>query len=116
VTVDSLNTLPKFLAAALIWACSPAPRVSAASAASASGTASAAARMSQAGPEQSELMTQVGQWAVVATLWPAPTADPIVTRGLVAERTMIGPILQEIMRPAPQSWLFVRYEYTRRRD
>jgi len=55
------------------------------------GGASAAARMSEAGPEQSELATQVGPWDVVATLWPAPGADPIVTQSLVAERTMIGP-------------------------
>jgi hypothetical protein len=69
--------------------------------------------MSEAGPEQSELATQVGRWDVVASLWPAPGAEPLVTRGLVAERTMIGPILQEIMRPAPASGVpdFQRLDY-----
>jgi hypothetical protein len=33
-------------------------------------------------------------------LWPAPGAQPIVSRGIIAERAMIGPILQEIMHRA----------------
>jgi hypothetical protein len=78
----------------LIVGCMPAHAASVLTPAPASN-ASAAARMSEAGPEQSELATQVGRWDVVASLWPAPGAEPIVTRGLVAERTMIGPILQE---------------------
>jgi hypothetical protein len=64
---------------------------------------SAAERMSRAGPEEKTLSQQSGAWDVVASLWPAPGAQPIVTRGLVAQRTMIGPILQEIMQPAPGS-------------
>jgi len=64
---------------------------------------SAAERMSQPGPEQEALSLQSGTWDVVATLWPAPGAQAVVTRGLIAQRTMIGPILQEIMRPAPGS-------------
>ena len=59
--------------------------------------------MSQPGPEETDLRTRTGTWDVVAKLWPAPGAQPIVTRGLIAERKMIGPILQEIMRPAPGS-------------
>ncbi|TIS98783.1 hypothetical protein [Mesorhizobium sp.] len=74
---------------------------------------SAAERMSQAGPEEEELKKQTGSWDVVASLWPAPGAEPIVARGLVAERTMIGPILQEIMRPAPDAQVpdFTRLDY-----
>lgn len=34
-------------------------------------------------------------------MWPAPDAEPIVANGLIAERIMIGPYLQEIMRPGP---------------
>jgi len=64
---------------------------------------SAAQRLLQPGPEQNEIQRQVGVWDVVATIWPAPGAKPIVTRGLIAERRMIGPYLQEIMRPAPGS-------------
>jgi hypothetical protein len=74
---------------------------------------SAAERMSAAGPQQKELERQTGSWDVVATLWPAPSAEAIVTRGLVAERKMIGSILQEIMQPAPTSGVpdFRRLDY-----
>lgn len=73
----------------------------------------AAQRMSKPGPEEEMLARQTGQWDVVASLWPAPGAEPIVARGLVAERTMIGPILQEIMKPAPGSSQpdFTRIDY-----
>jgi hypothetical protein len=64
---------------------------------------SAAERMSQPGPEETALHQQGGSWDVVASLWPAPEAQPIVTRGLIAERVMIGPYLQEIMKPSPGS-------------
>jgi hypothetical protein len=69
--------------------------------------------MSKPGPEQEQIARQVGTWDVVATMWPTPGADPIVTRGLVAERKMIGPILQEVMRPAPGSGIpeFQRIDY-----
>jgi hypothetical protein len=60
-------------------------------------------RMSEPGPEAKDLAGRVGLWDVVFTVWPAPGAEPVVTRGLVAERTMIGPFLQEVLRPAPGS-------------
>jgi hypothetical protein len=73
----------------------------------------AAQRMSVAGPLEQMLAKQTGTWDVVASLWPAPGAQPIVARGLVAERTMIGPILQEIMKPAPGGTTpdFTRIDY-----
>ncbi len=40
---------------------------------------------------------------MVFTLWPAPGAAPLVTTGLIAERAMVGPFLQEVMRPADGS-------------
>jgi len=58
--------------------------------------------MQQAGPRLG-LRSRTGTWEVVTTMWPKPGAAPVVTRGLVAERAMVGPILQEIMRPAPGS-------------
>ncbi len=64
---------------------------------------SAVERMSEAGPEARALAERVGTWDVEFTLWPAPDAPPSVTRGIVAERKMIGPFLQEEMRPAPGS-------------
>lgn len=74
---------------------------------------SAAAEMSRAGPEQQSLEKLTGEWDVVASLWPAPGAQPMVQRGLVAERKMIGPILQETMHPAAGSDVpdFTRIDY-----
>jgi hypothetical protein len=74
---------------------------------------SAAQRMARAGPEEKMLEGQTGKWDVVARLWPAPGAQPIVARGLVAERSMIGPVLQEIMKPAAGSQVpdFTRIDY-----
>lgn len=60
----------------------------------------AAERLLTPGPEEQQLGERAGTWNVVATMWPAPDAKPIVTNGLIAERTMIGSYLQEIMRPA----------------
>lgn len=73
----------------------------------------AAQRMAQPGLEEEALAKQAGTWDVVASLWPAPGAQPIVARGLVAERAMIGPILQEIMKPAAGSKTpdFTRIDY-----
>lgn len=65
------------------------------------------------GPETARLSRQVGRWDVVMTIRPAPDAAPIVAKGLVAERTMIGLYLQEIMKPAPGSGVpdFQRIDY-----
>jgi hypothetical protein len=59
--------------------------------------------MSQPGAEEKALAPLTGTWNVTATLWPSPGAAPIVTEGLIAQRVMIGPFLQEIMKPAPGS-------------
>jgi hypothetical protein len=69
--------------------------------------------MSQPGPEETALRDRTGAWDVVATLWAAPNAAPVVTRGLVADRVMIGPFLQETLRPAPGSGVadFRRLDY-----
>ena len=65
------------------------------------GMTTAAERLLVPGPEEQQLAGRAGTWTVTATMWPAPGAGPIVTGGLVAERTMIGLYLQETMRPAP---------------
>jgi hypothetical protein len=74
---------------------------------------SAAERMAEPGPAELGLRRDVGMWDVVTTMWPSAGGTPIVTRGLVAERTMVGPILQEIMRPAPGAHVpdFRRIDY-----
>jgi len=74
----------------------------------------AAQLMSQPRAEDEQLARLVGTWDVVATLWPAPGAQPVVTKGLVAERRMLGgTLLQEIMRPARASKVpdFWRIDY-----
>lgn len=63
----------------------------------------AAEVMNAPGPEATALAKDAGTWDVVATFWPERGADPIVTKNLMAERTMIGPFLQEIMHPKPGS-------------
>lgn len=37
------------------------------------------------------------------TMRPTMDAEPLVVTGLIAERTVIGPYLQEIMKPGPGS-------------
>lgn len=64
---------------------------------------SAAVRMSQAGAEEKGLSERTGAWDVVATIWPAPGAQPIVTRDLVAQRAMVGSFLQETLQPSQGS-------------
>jgi hypothetical protein len=66
-------------------------------------TPSPGERMLQPGPQAQQLAQQVGNWDVVMTLRPTASATPIVVTGLVAERTMIGLYLQEVMKPAPGS-------------
>jgi hypothetical protein len=61
----------------------------------------AAERMSEPGPEARELARRVGTWDVVSTLRLTPDAKPVVTRGIIAEREMIGLHLAEVMKPGP---------------
>jgi hypothetical protein len=70
-------------------------------------------RMLEPGPEARWLAGRVGTWDVVMRLQPAPDATPVVVRGLIAERTMIGLYLQEKMEPNPGSDVakFSRIEY-----
>lgn len=69
----------------------------------ADGATTAARRLSQPGPEDQQLAAETGVWNVVATLRLTPDAQPVVSGGLIAERTMIGNYQQEVMRPAPGS-------------
>jgi hypothetical protein len=74
---------------------------------------SAVERLLQPGPEAQALARRAGSWDVVMTIRPTPDAEPIETRGLVAERRMIGLYLNEVMRPAPGTALpdFQRIDY-----
>ena len=63
-------------------------------------TPSAAERMQASSPETDELIRRTGKWTVVSTVKLTPDATPIVTRGLIAERAMVGRYMQEVMHPA----------------
>ncbi len=56
-------------------------------------------RLNEPGSEAHFLEGRVGLWDVTETIWPARGATPIVSTGLVAERVMIGSLLQEFLRP-----------------
>jgi hypothetical protein len=67
------------------------------------GAASAAMlaneRLILPGSEAQALAERVGVWDATFTSWEKPGAPPVVTKGLVAEREMIGPMLQERLHP-----------------
>ena len=75
-----------------------APSQTASSAAS-PGEVSMKDRLNEPGPEARFLARRIGLWDVTETAWPAPGAAPVVSTGLVAERLMIGSLLQELIRP-----------------
>ena len=52
------------------------------------------------GPEARMLASRTGLWDLTESVWVTPGAKPVVTRGLVAERRMIGNTLQEFIRPS----------------
>lgn len=62
------------------------------------------------GPQNSQLAGHVGVWDVVETDWAAPGAAPKSKRG-VAERKMVGPFLQETLRPSLGSPTVWRMDY-----
>ena len=64
----------------------------------------ASVRLNELGPENQALAQRVGLWDVTETVWAAPGATPVSTTGLVAERRMMGSLLQEFLRlPHDQS-------------
>ncbi len=59
----------------------------------------AARRLMQLGPENEQIAGRAGLWDVTQTVWDAPGAAP-KSVALVAERRMIGSLLQETLHPA----------------
>jgi hypothetical protein len=57
---------------------------------------SAATRMNELGPENSQMAQRAGIWDVVETVWESSGAAPTSNK-YVAERKMIGAFLQEII-------------------
>lgn len=70
-------------------------------------------RLNELGPEGLALSRRIGTWDVTITNWDAPGAAPVTVAGLVAERRMIGPMLEEILRPGPGATVtpFSRADY-----
>lgn len=60
---------------------------------------SAKEALNELGPENSILAKRAGLWNVTETVWEYPGAKPVVINGYVAERVMIGLMLQEFIRP-----------------
>ena len=58
-------------------------------------------RLNELGPEGKALAQRAGVWDVTFTSWDKPGAAPVTTTGLMAERQMIGPMLQEMLHMAP---------------
>jgi hypothetical protein len=54
--------------------------------------------LNQLGPENERIAKRVGLWDVTETVWARPGAKPVTTNGMVAERVMMGQLLQEFMR------------------
>jgi hypothetical protein len=64
---------------------------------------SAAERMLAPDAQGRAMVQRTGTWTVVSTLKLTPDAQPIVQKGLVAERAMVGPYLQETLQPVKGS-------------
>ncbi len=62
--------------------------------------APASVRLNEPGPENGAMAQRAGLWDMTETVWEAPGAAPVTTTGLVAERRVIGSMLQEVLRPA----------------
>jgi uncharacterized protein DUF1579 len=56
-------------------------------------------RLNDLGPENALIERRAGLWDVTETVWATPGASPVTTTGLVAERTMMGQLFQEFIRP-----------------
>ena len=71
----------------------------------------AAVRLNELGPENEAIARSVGFWDVTETLWDGLGATPQVITGLIAERRMIGQMLQETLRSAADSNKILRMDY-----
>ena len=63
------------------------------------------------GPENGGIAREAGLWDVIETVWDTAAAAPAVTGGLVAERRMIGSMLQETLRPSSDPARTLRIDY-----
>lgn len=59
------------------------------------------ARLAELGPEALALARRAGTWDATLTSFSRSGGAPVVLGAMVAERQMIGPMLQEILRSVP---------------
>ena len=78
---------------------------------SAPSTQLASVRLNELGPENGAMARSVGLWDVTETVWETPGAAPQVITGLIAERRMIGQMLQETLRSAAAPDKVLRMDY-----
>ena len=57
-----------------------------------------AGTLNKLGAEGTILAQRTGLWDVTETVWASPDAAPVTTKGLVAERLLMGTLLQEVIR------------------
>jgi hypothetical protein len=62
-----------------------------------------AGTLNELGAEGKILAQRTGLWDVTETVWASPDAAPVATKGLVAERFLMGTLLQEIIRQPGES-------------
>lgn len=58
-------------------------------------------KLNEFGPEAKALVQRAGTWDVTITSWEGPDTAPSVLSGLLAERRMIGPMLEEVLHTVP---------------
>jgi hypothetical protein len=58
------------------------------------------ADLNEVGPQGERLAGRIGLWDLTEIIWKSPGAEPQTSAGLIAERFMMGSVLQEIIRPA----------------
>lgn len=69
------------------------------------------AQINDLGPENNATAQTVGTWDVTETVWKSPRAAPVVTVGLIAERRMIGSMLEETLRSPVNPASTLRIDY-----
>lgn len=74
--------------------------------------ATADARMNELGSENSQMAQRAGTWNVTETVWDTPNSKPVVTKDLIAERVMVGSMIQETLRlPSDPTKKILRMDY-----
>ena len=64
-------------------------------------------------PENAALANRTGLWDVTETVWATPTSPPVTTTAHIAERRMIGAMLEEVLHPLADANGIERIDYLR---